>query len=263
MASYPQIKKVFLPEYFSIIVYFFLDILFPVSCLSCGAPDVWLCPDCFQKIGIQYSQVCPYCEKIETPAGRACPKCKELQLRKNSLLPLDNLIVGASYQQENIARLVHTFKYNFVPDLGYPLAGIIAKAVFENQLPLPDLIVPVPLHPRRLRWRGFNQAQVLAQNLKDRLSPGLTIPVLDDAIRRKRFTPPQMKIQNYATRQENLKGAFVLNWEKTRISIKGKSILLIDDVATTGSTLFECAKVLKAAGAKKVYAAVIARQEIK
>lgn len=241
-----------------------LDILFPISCLSCDAPDVWFCADCFRKVEISNNQICPYCEKVETPAGRACHKCKNFQLRKNSLLPLDNLIVSTSYQQKNIANSVHIFKYNFVHALGQPLADIISEAILENQLPLPDVIIPIPLHPRRLRWRGFNQAEILAQNLKNTLSPGLAIPILDDFILRKRFTPPQMKIKNYAARQENLKGAFIINDRTDRSQeVRNKKILLVDDVATTGSTLFECAKVLKAAGAKKVYAAVIARQEIK
>ncbi len=243
---------------------FILDTLFPISCLSCGVRDAWLCPECFNQIGILTMQVCPYCEKAETPAGAICPRCKARAIEKNSPLALNNLIVATRYTRNNLARLVHVFKYNFVPDLGVPLARLVAQAILENHLPLPDFIVSVPLHPRRLRWRGFNQAAILAAYLAENLSPGLTIPVLDATVIRRIFTPPQMTIKNYAARKKNMQNSFSLGkkYSLEENIIKNKKILLIDDIATTGSTLLECAKVLKAAGAKKVFASVIARQEM-
>ncbi|MFA5994800.1 MAG: phosphoribosyltransferase family protein, partial [Parcubacteria group bacterium] len=127
-------------------------------------------------------------------------------------------------------------------------------------------LVPVPLHPRRLRWRGFNQSALLAEYVGKNLTTGFEIPNHPNLLQRKRYTPPQMKIKKYAQRIANLQQAFSLR--KTAAtdmpnSLQGKTILLVDDVATTGTTLFECAKVLKAGGAKKVFAVVIARQEIK
>ena len=244
---------------------FALDTLFPVSCLSCGEPDIWLCSKCLEKIAILAFQVCPYCEKIETPAGAICPRCKTKFIEKNNPPPLDNLIVATSYQQNNIARLVHTFKYNFVTDLGRPLADLITRAILAHHLPLPDLILPVPLHPRRLRWRGFNQAEILARALSENLSPGLPIALLNQSIIRKKFTPPQMKIKNYRERQKNLQDSFglVKSSQPDKAIIQNKKILLVDDISTTGSTLLECAKVLKSAGVRRVYGAVIARQEMK
>ncbi|MFA7319804.1 MAG: ComF family protein [Parcubacteria group bacterium] len=247
-----------------IIKNFTLNTLFPISCLACGQADVWLCQKCLAKIVVLPFQVCPYCEKIETPAGAICLRCKARLLRKDSLIPLDNLVIATSYKHHDIPRLVHTFKYNFVPDLGHPLAQLIAKAILNNHLPLPDFIIPVPLHPRRARWRGFNQAEILARNLSSDLSLGLPIPVLTDTVIRKKFTPPQMNIKNYGERKKNMQNSFALSKSVStdNLSLRNKKILLIDDISTTGSTLLECAKVLKAAGAKKVYGAVIARQEI-
>jgi len=133
----------------------------------------------------------------------------------------------------------------------------------KNNLPLPDLILPIPLHPRRLRWRGFNQSELLADHIAQNLTPGFPLPVLSDFIIRTRYTKPQMKIKDYKERQKNIKGIFSLN---TRNSLNpkllDKTILLVDDIATTGATLFECGKMLKQNGAKEVFGTVIARQVI-
>ena len=249
----------------TIIKKFVLNTLFPISCLSCGASDNWICQNCLNKIEILSVQVCPYCEKTETLSGAICPQCKMESIRKNRPLYLDNLVVATKYSQDNVSRLVHAFKYNFVQDLGNPLAGLIVKAILGSHLPLPDFIAPVPLHPRRLRWRGFNQAEILAGILAENISPGLPIPVASNLIIRKKFTPPQMKIKNYQARKKNMQNSFGLQKKFTleNFAFRNKKILLVDDISTTGSTILECAKILKTAGAKKVYGVVIARQEIK
>jgi len=122
------------------------------------------------------------------------------------------------------------------------------------------MVVPIPLHPRRLRWRGFNQSALLAGHIAANLLPQNPLPFDENMLVRKRYTPPQMEISNYQNRKQNIAGAFSLAGRK---DVRNKTVLLIDDVATTGSTIFECARVLKAAGAREVFAAVIARQEIK
>ncbi|OGC04394.1 hypothetical protein A2276_08620 [candidate division WOR-1 bacterium RIFOXYA12_FULL_43_27] len=262
--------------------------LFPISCVSCEENDTWLCPDCFNKIEILSSQVCPYCEKNITDRGETCPACKNIFLGKNEALPLDGLVSSTSYNAGNISRLVHLFKYNFVSDIHFPLGKILTAAILKNNLPIPNLIIPVPLHPRRLRWRGFNQAELLANRVSENLTPGFSIPVFPGLLIRQKYTAAQMKIKNYKERQRNLKDAFTLvapfseeghpmskprflslTWTSDvqvgapSLSLEGKTVLLIDDICTTGSTLFECGKTLKQNGAKKVFAAVIARQEIK
>jgi competence protein ComFC len=239
-----------------------LDTLFPIRCLHCGDGDIWICSRCFGKIKMLSAQVCPYCEKINIPGGAVCPRCKEKFLGKNIPVPLDKMVVATKYKESDISRLIHFFKYRFISDLSEALGKLMVKSLIENNLPLPDLIIPVPLHKRRLRWRGFNQAELLANYISANLAPGLEIPVANDIISRKKYTVPQMKIRNYSKRKKNLQNVFVIDKDKKNI-IADKKILLVDDVATTGSTLFECGRSLKANGANKIYASVIARQEWK
>lgn len=158
--------------------------------------------------------------------------------------------------------MVHCYKYRFIQDIAPILGAIIIKSVSAHNLPLPDLIIPVPLHQRRLRFRGFNQSSLIAKYVGENITPGFEIPVLEDVLVRHRYTEPQMKIRNHSHRKNNIQNAFSIKKDGKK-TIKNKNIWLVDDVATTGATLFECAKVLKKAGAKEVFALVVARQEIK
>lgn len=244
---------------------FALDTLFPISCLSCGQDGAWLCEECFEKISLLPFQVCPRCEKLITEKGQLCSFCKKTDPT------LSALVAAAKYKdrsegKSNLSNFIHIFKYNFVEDLSVPLGRLLVKIILKNNLPLPDLIVPVPLHKRRLRWRGFNQSELLANYVGQNLTPGFPIPVFPDLIRRKKYTAPQMKIGKYAERRKNIQEMFEINKkfynrEYPGDFLRNKKILLIDDICTTGATIFECAKVLKQNGAKKVFAAVIARQE--
>lgn len=241
---------------------FILDTLFPVSCITCGSPNIWLCDACLQKIQLLSFQLCPRCERLITQDGRNCSFCKAQRP------PLDALIVASRYKEGNISRLIHLYKYNFIEGLREPLGKLLVKNILKNNLPLPDIIIPVPLHKRRLRWRGFNQSELLADYISANLTPGFIIPVAADLIKRKKYTPPQMKIKDYLQRRKNMQDVFDVPHNQrsnkpTENILKNKNILLIDDIATTGTTLFECAKALKQNGAKFVSAAVIARQELK
>lgn len=231
---------------------FALNILFPIKCVSCAKEGDWLCENCFAKIKFLDEHICGVCEKMITPDGRTCQSCR----KKSSI---SGLIVATSYKNNLIAHLVHLYKYRFVSDLHKELGEILAKALQKTDVPLPDIIVPVPLHYRRLRWRGFNQSLLLARYLSANLLPQFEIP-LKECLVRNRYTPPQMKIKNYHSRQQNLADAFSITEPE---EVKNKTVLLVDDIATTGSTIFECAKVLRKAGAKEVFAIVIARQEMK
>lgn len=238
-----------------------LDILFPIVCLSCGRGNEWLCPDCFEKIKLLPRQVCPYCEKNETDSGRVCFFCREKFLSKNDAPPLNALVVASSYKDGLISRMVHLYKYNFAHELSWPLGNIMVKILLRNNVLIPDLIIPVPLHARRHRWRGFNQSEILADFIGKNLAPGLDIPVFSDVLERTRHVKPQMKIKSYRKRQENVKKVFAINKKTVGSILFGKRILLVDDITTTGSTLTECARVLKMNGAKSVIGAVIARQD--
>jgi ComF family protein len=235
-----------------------LDIIFPIRCVSCGCYDYWLCHDCTENILLKKEQTCPLCKKSITPNGETCFACRPHT-------PLDGILVASFYRKDKektiIAKLVHYYKYRFVLGLKNPLGKILKKSLLESTLPLPDVIIPVPLHIRRLRWRGFNQSELLAHYLGKNILPNLEIPVLGNILIRNRYTKPQMHIRNRQERLTNLKDAFIFNDNLFKNDIiKEKNIFLVDDVITTGSTLIECAQVLKKAGAKKVYAIVLARQ---
>ncbi len=148
--------------------------------------------------------------------------------------------------------MIHAFKYNQRTHLRYPLALLATEGMSGIMTGhAAHLIVPVPLHISRLRQRGFNQAVLLGKVMSQQLS----LPLLPDALVRTKRTEPQIKL-SAAERRLNVKGAFTV---KRADSVVGKRILLLDDVMTTGSTMDECAKELKKAGASAVIAATIAR----
>lgn len=159
-----------------------------------------------------------------------------------------------------VENAIHVLKYEFVTELARPLGMILADSVSATDLPIPDALIPVPLHPWRFRFRGFNQASLLAGILASELTPGLPIPLREDMLRRTRFTLPQARSKSAKKRRENLSGAFAGRKGKTfREEIMGKTFWLVDDVATTGTTLEECARILKKRGARKVFGIVLAR----
>ncbi len=232
-----------------------LDTLLPISCLGCETHETWLCEKCFSKIEVPDRQICPLCENALTPQGKICTSC---QKRQKSFL--DCLVVAASYENSLIKQLIHALKYRFIENLAEPLAKLLLKSLLQNEIPLPDYIIPVPLHSRRLRWRGFNQSLLLAQKISEELAPPMKIEILE-ILERRKCNRPQMEIKKYKDRLDNVKGIFHLKDESP--DLKNKIVLLLDDIATTGATLEECARVLKEKGAKKIYAAVVARQTIK
>lgn len=148
--------------------------------------------------------------------------------------------------------LVHRFKYNGHFYLRSLLAKFLVEAVNDDRiqaLPI-DAFVPVPLHPTRRRERGFNQAEALAQVL----SRSVQIPVWNILVRRV-YTSTQTRFDRI-DRMENLRNAFSLSQNR---SMRGKHLVLVDDVLTTGATLHNCAKTLLANGAESVRAITLAR----
>lgn len=234
-----------------------LDALFPIFCLSCEKEGFWLCEKCLNRTKLLDFQVCPTCENIVTKKGKLCRACRAR--RKSNL---DSLVSAVSYEDPAIKKLVHNLKYRFAGDISHPLAKMISRALVQNDIALPDFLVPVPLHPRRLRWRGFNQSFLLASHISEEIAPLTGIEILD-ILERKRFNRPQMQIKNYQERLRNMKNIFTLNENFDENIIKNKRLMLIDDIATTGATLEACAKVLKQSGVKMVSAAVVARQNVK
>lgn len=229
------------------------DILFPLTCLGCDREKTLACPECLGKLPEKTFQECPVCRKPYQKNGAVCRQCR-------SQTTLDGLFIARPYQHHLIQKLVFALKYRFLEIAASPLASLLTEALNRHPIPLPDLVIPVPLHSRRLRYRGFNQSELIARKTLEQLLPknSLSSILRTDLLERVRFTKPQMKTESKTERIANLNHAFVV---PTIVAgpLVGASIWLIDDVATTGSTLDECARVLKAAGAKSVWGVVVAR----
>lgn len=223
---------------------FIADLLFPISCVICGHTGVYLCDPCRQKLPELPQQLCIVCKK-PAPFGKTHVSCAS----RNTL---DGVIAALTYTHPDTKKLIETFKYEFIFHLGKPLSKLIIQTIANNELEdyfQEFKLLPVPLHPRRQTWRGFNQAELLGQVL----AADLKIPMLDQLLIRSKFTQPQTKLQASA-REHNIKDAFQL----TTSSLPGSKFILVDDVFTTGATLNEIAKLLKRAGAVEVWAATIA-----
>jgi len=148
-------------------------------------------------------------------------------------------------------RAIHELKYKNLKVLDLPLARLLAKYLEDKPLPR-DVLVPVPLHPRRLRERGYNQSSLLAQ----KLGKLADLPVVEGLLLRLRDTPAQARIATAGVRRRNVAEAFTCRDGQ----LQGEKVLLIDDVCTTGATLDACAVALKKAGASSVWGLTLARE---
>lgn len=150
-----------------------------------------------------------------------------------------------------IRQAIIQMKYHNIKALADPLSRFMAIYLKQYSLSF-DIIIPVPIHKRRLRERGYNQTSLLAR----RLSRMTRIPVMEGVLIRTRHTPSQAKSDSVERRRENIKNAF----KCVRRDISGKRILLIDDVCTSGATLNSCAASLKSAGAASVWGLTLAKE---
>lgn len=225
---------------------FLLDVFFPKFCLGCGKEKTWLCEDCQALLEIQEENFCPVCGKLTLDF-----KTHEFCKRKTNL---EGLFWAVDYNNPLVKKLILKYKYTpFAKDLTKPIAKILISHFLLTEFPLRRMdfiLVPIPLVKKRLKWRGFNQAEEISKEI----SIFFQLPVENFLIQEKEKVP-QMKIQDLKKRKENIKGVFSCHLPE---KVKGKKILLIDDVCTTRATLEEATKVLKKAGAKQVWAAVIA-----
>ena len=233
---------------------FFIDscqeLVFPSYCLECEQrlpcrELPLLCCDCLSNISYIHSPQCSCCG-IPFKAGQdhLCGLC----LKKNYAFDLAR---AAIHYQEPVASLISSFKFNGTLTGLTTLAYIAQNSPGAKDLSEPDVILPVPLHIQRLRERKFNQASLIAQtcftNYMDRIKPNILI--------KRRATSPQTGL-NGIERRKNLSGAFSL---KNKEQVRDKSVLLVDDVFTTGQTVHECAKVLRKVGAKRIEVFTLAR----
>jgi competence protein ComFC len=228
-----------------------ISLLYPATCPTCGKnvrAGEYLCNECETKI---VRIVAPFCETCSEPfegsisSAFTCANCAHRVIYFEAAV--------AAYRGRGIVReVIHEFKYGRQIHLRHLVARWLRAALDDERLRgiSFDLLVPVPLHPARQRERGFNQASLLAELLSAQTSIRAE-PLLE----RIRYTTTQTALDR-SERMENLHNAFRL---RKNANVRGLRVLLIDDVLTTGSTLSECARVLKHAGAISVHAATAAR----
>lgn len=233
-----------------------LDAFFPRFCLACNLllppekPSAYLCSVCARAIPVPSTTRCAFCTN---PAigGNTCRWCITSHA-------LDVLLVAADYSKNLTVRIVKALKYRFARHVAFDMGELMASHLKSRLKRLKltkdsTIIVPIPLHSKRLRWRGFNQADLLASHIATKLS----LPYQSDVLQRLKSTAPQADIEDRQSRIANMKDMFAI--ADHSLDLKDKIIVLVDDVSTTGSTLDNAARVLKSAGAKCVIGFVFAR----
>lgn len=226
-----------------------LDLLLPPRCLSCGttvSAAGTLCARCWRDITFLGAPCCACCGlpfDFELAATTLCGQCARMRP------PFDRARAAMRYDAAS-RKLILAFKHGDRLHLA-PAFGVWLRRAGSELVSEADIAVPVPLHWTRLFARRYNQSAVLAHALRDAGGP----PVGVDWLVRCRRTPSQGK-RNAAGRERNVRAAFVV---KPGRDVRGKRILLIDDVFTTGATVGECARVLRRAGAQRVDVLTLAR----
>jgi len=208
-----------------------LDIVFPKQCLKCQREGNHCCEDCLSLLSL-------------SQAPSPLPGTSSLSA----------LYCATSFEDRFVQQLIHSFKYPpFLRDLAVPLAYCIIAHFSLLNKPIfpPDALYPIPLHKRRLKWRGYNHAEELAKQLGQAFS----LPVVTNVLLKAEHTVPQANLGK-AKRLNNMRNAFLVQGPQ---ALTSKNILLVDDVYTTGATMEEAAKTLKRAGAAHVFGVTVAR----
>lgn len=229
------------------------DTLFPPLCHGCKVflddpGELHLCQACRAGITLVESPLCSCCGVPFVTEGGGDHRCGPC----TSETPRFELARAVAVYDGIMRDLIHRFKYGDTVRLARPLALLTAERLLPTVSEFaPDLVLPVPLHARRLRERGFNQSLLLAE----KLAKLWQLPLERSLLQRTRWTEPQTAL-SADERRRNLRNAFAV---EDTASILGRKVLLVDDVYTTGSTLNECSLTLKGGGAAAVFAVAVAR----
>jgi ComF family protein len=234
------------------------NIVFPPICLRCrrNVKDGTLCELCFGKIAIRDTLLCGECH---APLPLLIDRNAKNDGCESFCHPSFPYVLGAAtdYADETVQTLVHHLKFRSIKGAAEPLAELIIRYLKNTAADTASLtVIPIPLSPRRLRTRGYNQAECIAQPM----AAALDLPIATDVLIRAHHAKPQSETSSAAERRENIIGAYAIrDSEPARAAIRGVNILLIDDVSTSGATFLEASRVLKAAGAKKIVAIAAAK----
>ena len=230
----------------------FLNLLFPRRCAVCerelDAKDV--CDECMTKIPVFGWIACIRCGR-RLPGGAPCPLHR-------SRTPIAGIAAATDYSRRDVRLLIHTYKYRGRLALAEPLASLLIRHAdsggFGAMLASSQAaVVAVPLTPRREYRRGFNQSALIAE----RFAHHFGLPYHPDFLERQFESAPQVKMTDARARRENIKGVFRVGVQPERI--RGRTLLLIDDVASSGATLEEAGRTLRRADPGTIWAMVIAR----
>lgn len=239
---------------------FILDLLFPKKCHTCGKEGAYLCKECFEKIPLIKQNKCPLCYNASS-GGFLCFNCQKKTC-------LEKIFLASDWKNPILKESVHILKYECIKDLIQPLGHLLIDSLRNNWLSKIKnwkleirnfIIVPIPLHKSRLKERGFNQAELLAQIIGKELNLEVK-----NILQRKKFLIPQTDLKDRKKRRENIKGAFQYDKQKEynpkrNEGLLDRNIILVDDIITTGATIQEAAKTLKKAGARRIWALALTR----
>lgn len=230
------------------VVAFVLDLLFPRFCYGCNGEGEFFCSSCRANIRFM-PPICVVCRKLVPAsghvfAGRTCPGCRTKSALYGFLSPF-------SYDDRPIKEMIHDLKYSHIRACAAVCADFFSAYARIHGIVFPAnaVCIPIPLHKRRERVRGFNQAALFADLVAEQC--GL---LYEPVLIKNKNTPPQTGLSREA-RRKNLEGVFGI---RRSDAVRGKTVFLCDDVTTTGATLEEAARALQRAGAKKIWAVTIA-----
>ncbi len=228
----------------------FLDFIFPKRCVVCKKWGDYLCENCFSYLSFDAKSLCLVCNG-QSFNNLTHPKCRKKYT-------IDGCFSALSYNK-TVKKLIFNFKYKpYLTDLKKVLTDLFYESLiqnenFNNELKRGEWIfVPVPLFSTKFKKRGYNQSEILAKELSQKLN----FPTADILVRTK-DTKTQVGLSN-VKRKENVKNAFSII-HNSEFIIQNTNVFLVDDVATTGSTLSEAAKILKKSGVKRVIGLTLAR----
>jgi ComF family protein len=226
-----------------------LDLVFPPACLLCDAQVLVahsLCADCWGKMTFISDPLCSVCG-VPFPVALEDENICHICLQNKPIFTMARAVVRFD---DATAQLIHNFKYYDRPDYAVLMASLMSK-YHDAQLYNAALITPVPMHSKRLRERQYNQAGLLAKHIARKIG----VRFVPDLLIKTKHTPSQSGLTAEA-RKENIKDAFVMN---PKFKLRNQSIILVDDVITTGATMNECARVLASNGNNQTIALAFAR----
>lgn len=220
-----------------------IGFFFPARCIGCGKVGGFLCPGCFHTLPHLLTPVCNKCGRPES-TGALCPTCWGWQTQIDG--------IRSPFRFDGVIRqAVHELKYRNLRAIAGCLAELLFGYLQANPVP-GEVLVPVPLHTKRLRNRGYNQSSLIVKEL----SKLAALPVVEGCLVRVKDSLPQARTETADQRRRNVVDAFACADQRFR----GKRIVLIDDVCTSGATLEACATALKSTGALSVWGLTLARE---